>query len=78
VVAAEVDGVWAVVPDPRRRHAGRGAWVHPDRACLDLAERRRAFARALRRSGPLDLSALREFVAAAGRAYRNGGETPIR
>jgi predicted RNA-binding protein YlxR (DUF448 family) len=41
-----VEGV--LVPDPRARLAGRGAWVHPDPACLDLAVRRRAFARALR------------------------------
>ncbi len=48
----------AVVPDPRRLLPGRGAHVHPDQACLDLAERRRAFARALRISSP-DLSAVR-------------------
>jgi predicted RNA-binding protein YlxR (DUF448 family) len=27
---------------------GRGAWLHPTVACFDLAERRRAFERALR------------------------------
>ena len=67
VVAAEVDGVWYVVPDPRHRRTGRGASLHPTLACLDLAERRRAFPRALRRSGPLDTTRLREYVAAAGR-----------
>ena len=41
-----VEGV--LVPDPRAHLAGRGAWVHPDLACLDLAVRRRALARALR------------------------------
>jgi hypothetical protein len=41
-----VEGV--LVPDLRARLAGRGAWVHPDPACLDLAVRRRALARALR------------------------------
>ena len=27
---------------------GRGAWLCPDRTCLELAERRKAFPRALR------------------------------
>ncbi|HYJ74020.1 MAG TPA: YlxR family protein [Kineosporiaceae bacterium] len=64
VVAVEVGGSWAVVPDPRHRLAGRGASVHPVPECLDLAERRRAFPRALRREGPLDLTELRAFIAA--------------
>ena len=67
VVAAEADGVWYVVPDPRHRRPGRGASLHPVPGCLDLAERRRAFARALRRSVPLDTTPVREYVAAAGR-----------
>ncbi|NLT54485.1 MAG: YlxR family protein [Actinomycetales bacterium] len=66
VAAVEVDGVWCVVPDPGHGLAGRGASLHLDPACLGLAERRRAFPRALRLSGPLDLTALREFVASAG------------
>ncbi|HET7406731.1 MAG TPA: YlxR family protein [Mycobacteriales bacterium] len=45
-------------PDPRHRMPGRGAHVHPDPACLDLAERRRAFPRALRLPGPLDATAV--------------------
>ncbi|HEX6920838.1 MAG TPA: YlxR family protein [Actinomycetes bacterium] len=57
----------AVVADPRRVLPGRGAHVHPRAACIDLAERRRAFSRALRAPGPLDLSALRAAVAAAGK-----------
>lgn len=51
-----VDG--ALVPDPRRRLPGRGAWLHPDPDCLRLAERRRAFPRALRVPGPLDAQVL--------------------
>jgi predicted RNA-binding protein YlxR (DUF448 family) len=31
-----------------RRHPGRGAWLHPDPACVAEAGRRRAFGRALR------------------------------
>lgn len=49
-----------VVADPRRRAAGRGAWLHRDPGCLELAERRRAFARALRVSGALDPAPVRE------------------
>lgn len=37
-----------VVPDPRRRLGGRGAWLHPRRDCVDTAIRRRAFNRAFR------------------------------
>ncbi|MGH3763477.1 YlxR family protein [Actinophytocola sp.] len=55
-----VDGELAL--DLRRRAAGRGAWLHPDPRCLDIAERRRAFARALRVPGPLDVGALRSHL----------------
>ena len=64
VVAVEAGGEIVVAPDPHHRLAGRGAWLHPDPSCLELAERRRAFPRALRRAGPLDSSAVREFVTA--------------
>jgi predicted RNA-binding protein YlxR (DUF448 family) len=37
-----------VVPDPRRRAVGRGAWVHRDPICVEKAVKRRAFVRALR------------------------------
>jgi predicted RNA-binding protein YlxR (DUF448 family) len=63
VVAATTDpdapGVPGVRPDPRRRLPGRGAYVHPRPECLALAERRRAFPRALRLAGPVDLGPLR-------------------
>jgi uncharacterized protein len=52
----------ALVPDPRRRHPGRGAWLHPDAGCLRLAERRRAFPRALRQAGTLDSAAVHTFL----------------
>jgi uncharacterized protein len=63
-----VAGKGAVVPDPSARLPGRGASLHPDRRCLDLAERRKAFPRALRVAGPLDLAELREHVEAAAAA----------
>ncbi|MEU9989392.1 YlxR family protein [Streptomyces sp. NPDC048045] len=50
------------VPDPRGTLPGRGAYVHPDLVCLDQAVRRRAFPRALRVPGPLDVKALRQYV----------------
>jgi hypothetical protein len=44
-------------------------------ACLDLALRRRAFERALRRTGPLEPSTLRDQLAGLG-ADRVGGAPP--
>ncbi|WP_269203897.1 YlxR family protein [Motilibacter peucedani] len=51
------------VPDLRGRLQGRGAYVHGDPACIELAERRRAFPRALRVPGPLDATPVRALVA---------------
>jgi len=55
-----------LVPDPRRRLPGRGASLHPTPECLHAAERRRAFARALRLPGgggaPLEAGPLRDHV----------------
>jgi hypothetical protein len=59
-VVAGPDGI--LVVDPRGRLPGRGAHVHPDPGCVDLAERRKAFQRALRLAGPLDLSPLTAFL----------------
>ncbi|MGK5530055.1 YlxR family protein [Streptomyces sp. URMC 129] len=50
------------VPDLRGTLPGRGAYVHPTPACLELAVRRRAFPRALRVQGPLDTGELRRAV----------------
>ena len=55
-----VDG--RLVPDPTATMNGRGAWVHPDPDCLQAADRRRAWGRALRRPGPLDDAAVRAHV----------------
>lgn len=51
-----------LVPDLAGRLPGRGASVHLDLQCVDLAEKRRAFPRALRLPGPLDHTAVREHV----------------
>ncbi|HET6857907.1 MAG TPA: YlxR family protein [Streptomyces sp.] len=50
------------VPDQRGTLPGRGAYVHPASACIALAVRRRAFARAFRGRAPLDISALSRLV----------------
>ncbi|MHA6620976.1 YlxR family protein [Pseudonocardia sp. DLS-67] len=67
-----VDGV--LTPDPRRRLPGRGAWLHLAPECLDRAERRSAFPRALRVPGPLDPAPVRAHI---GAVSTNGArETP--
>jgi predicted RNA-binding protein YlxR (DUF448 family) len=58
VVAAEGE----VLPDPRRRLPGRGAYLHHRLECLALAERKRAFTRAFRLPGPLAADAVRAFL----------------
>ncbi|GAA0218651.1 YlxR family protein [Cryptosporangium japonicum] len=62
VVAIERGGTRVTIPDPARRLPGRGAWLHPDPACFVLAERRRAFGRALRVPGVIDAEAVGEYV----------------
>ncbi|WP_169914551.1 YlxR family protein [Rhodococcoides yunnanense] len=51
-----------IVPDVGHRLPGRGAWLHPVPNCLQSAERRRAFGRALRVSGTVDTSEVVAFV----------------
>ncbi|MFG1999516.1 YlxR family protein [Spirillospora sp. NPDC048911] len=65
-----IEGV--LVPDPRGRRPGRGAYVHPDLGCLELAERRRVFPRAFRLAGPLDTSVLRGRLAAPAAQQQDG------
>ena len=62
-----VDGALAV--DLAGRLPGRGAHVHPDQACVDLADKRRAFPRALRVAGPLDAAPVREHLQSSPVAY---------
>ncbi|HLQ53461.1 MAG TPA: YlxR family protein [Streptosporangiaceae bacterium] len=61
-----------VVPDPRARQAGRGAYLHPSRGCLERAQRRRAFPRALRLPGPLGTGMIAGYLG----AYQGGGKLP--
>ncbi|MCE1180162.1 MAG: YlxR family protein [Micrococcales bacterium] len=62
VAETGVTGTPRLVPDPQHRLPGRGAWLHPRVACLDLAVRRRAFPRALRVSLPLDPAAVAAYL----------------
>ena len=63
----EAGGV--LVPDPAGRLPGRGASVHLDLQCVALAEKRRAFPRALRLDGPLDTTPVRDHVAAQQQSH---------
>lgn len=69
-------------PDLRRRLPGRGAWLHPDEGCVDLAERRRTFVRALRLDGPPDIAAIRAHLhpqaAQVELPYQTSGSTAAR
>jgi predicted RNA-binding protein YlxR (DUF448 family) len=51
-----------LLPDLRARLPGRGAHLHPRPDCLQAAERRKAFPRALRVPGPLDTAAVRRLL----------------
>src|ERR1700739_1530479 len=55
-----------IVPDPQARQPGRGAYLHPSLACLELAQRRRVFSRALRVPGSLDIAPLVSYLSRAG------------
>lgn len=46
------------VADPQGRLAGRGAYLHPNRECFELAVRRKALSRALRVPGQTRLDRL--------------------
>lgn len=55
-------GAPVLVVDEHRRMPGRGAWLHPDTRCLELAVRRRAFGRALRCTNPDGIDAVTRAV----------------
>lgn len=52
----------ACLPDPSARQPGRGAYLHPVPGCLEVAQRRRALARALRVQGSLDVTAVAAMI----------------
>jgi len=68
------DGV-VVRVDEHRRMSGRGAWLHPDPACLASAAKRRAFNRAFR--GPADTHEVAEWFQAQGSAPTGSGSETV-
>jgi uncharacterized protein len=62
VVAAGTE----IVPDVTMRLPGRGAYLHPSLACLERAQRRKAFARALRLPAALPAGKVAEYLAGDG------------
>ena len=57
----------ALLPDPRRRAVGRGAWVHRDARCIATALDRKAFTRSLRVAGTVSQDAISELFEAVRR-----------
>jgi len=53
---------WIVTPDLDGSLPGRGAHLHPSVRCLEQAKRRRAFGRALRLEGSIDLSPVEQLA----------------
>ncbi|WP_288831213.1 YlxR family protein [uncultured Corynebacterium sp.] len=62
-VVADPSGSGRVLADPSRSLPGRGAWITPTWEAFELAEKRQAFARALRMSAPVDLGHVRMYLA---------------
>ena len=62
VADQDAHGRLVVRTDPAATAPGRGAHLHPTRACYDLAVRRRAFARALRVQEPVAGEPLGEYL----------------
>lgn len=53
-----------IVPDIAARLPGRGAYLHPSLACLERAQRRKAFLRALHLPEGLPAGQVAEYLAA--------------
>ena len=56
----------SVVPDPNRSMPGRGAWLTPTLDAWEIAEKRRAFGRALKVSMTVDADPVRTYLAKIG------------
>ncbi|MCV7286162.1 YlxR family protein [Mycolicibacterium wolinskyi] len=74
VAVTDGNGECAVTVDTTASLPGRGAWLHPDQQCAQVAVRRRAFARALRITGSPDTSAVVAFVERLGTPDHPGQE----
>ncbi len=65
-------GVVPAPRDPSRR--GRGAWIHPQAACVAAAAKTRAFARAFK--GPVESPAVTDLLAQVTAAAAPGDPPP--
>jgi predicted RNA-binding protein YlxR (DUF448 family) len=67
-----------IIPDPKARLPGRGAYLHPSQECFELAQRRRALPRALRQPAPLGAGPLEDYLAGRCDSGPHGrtGESP--
>jgi predicted RNA-binding protein YlxR (DUF448 family) len=63
-----------IVPDAAARLPGRGAYLHPSLECLERAQRRRAFSRALRLPAALPDGKLAEHLAAEVKRQKEEAE----
>ncbi|EEI16868.1 YlxR family protein [Corynebacterium lipophiloflavum] len=62
-VVADPNGSGRILADPSATLPGRGAWITPTLEAFELAERRKAFARALRVTTPVDLGHVSAYLA---------------
>ncbi|WP_081747697.1 YlxR family protein [Arthrobacter sp. Br18] len=74
VVTQDIDGKLSVVFDEHRRLSGRGAWLHPEPACMESAIKRKAFNRAFRGAVEIETLVLRFHTHPA--APRSGRSNP--
>ena len=61
-----------IVPDAEARLPGRGAYMHPHVACLERAQRRKAFARALHVPATLPAGKVAEYLRAGSASPMSG------
>ena len=66
-IVVDPDNPSRIVADPARALPGRGAWITPTLEAYELAERKRAFRRALRVSTQVDISHVRQYIAETDR-----------
>lgn len=67
LVRSGTDGLNAVIVDQYGRMPGRGAWLHSDPDCLEMAVRRRSFNRAFR--APVVSDSVKEFFSGMRAAH---------
>jgi uncharacterized protein len=69
--------IFEIVPDPSRRMPGRGAHLHFDPACLAQALRRRAFGRALRVAGIIEMGLVTAYVTDGEATQSSSGPSKV-